>query len=263
VPYDRDLNTRSFPGSHGAVFKAFSKSSRIFGSNREVFAIKEIHLPNTKAQKRVKSEIQFLWECKHRNILRLTDAYEIEEEDWTNTIFLVTEPWAPMSLQMFFESVAGRDPDLHNNCPWYNRKSVKPWPGIIEQCIAGLQYLHEHQIRYKDLKPANILLRNEETQDHTPGVWVIIADLGISKRFAPATETSFTAGTYSFLAPEQIEKIGSTHKSDIFSLGCCFSMIEAVVCAGSDGLLAIGNAAMGTDSCQFAKNIRLVHDTLE
>lgn len=261
VPYERDLNTRSFPGSHGAVFKALSKSSRLFESNRRVFAIKEIHLPNHKSRIKVEAEIQFLRECKHRNILGLADAYEIEQKDWTNTIFLVTAPWAPTSLQIFFEFMARDDSDLAPMCPWYSPGRFQPWPNIIEQCIDGLQYLHEHEIRHKDLKPANILLLNRPNKDHATGVRVILADLGISKRFIHGAETSFQ-GTYSFLAPEQIERTGSTHKSDIFSLGCCFVMVEAALHAGKDGLSAVENAAMGTDSCQFANNLRWVHETL-
>jgi len=261
VAYERDLNTRSFPGSHGAVFKAFSRSSRLFGSNRKVFAIKEIHLPDQRSRTRVEFEIQFLRECKHRNILGLEDAYEIEQKDWKNTIFLVTEPWAPTSLQIFFEFVARDDCEIAVMCPWYSPGSFQPWPEIIEQCIDGLQYLHEHDIRHKDLKPANILLLNERTQGNAIGVRVILADLGISKRLIHGAETSFH-GTYSFLAPEQIEKTGSTHKSDIFSLGCCFAMVKAVVHAGKDGLISIENAAMGTDSCQFANNLREVHEVL-
>lgn len=261
VPYERDLNTRSFPGSHGAVFKALSKSSRLFGSNRKVFAIKEIHLPNHRSRRKVEFEIQFLRECKHRNILGLADAYEIEQQDWTNTIFLVTEPWAPISLQIFFELIARDDSDLVPMCPWYSLGRFHPWPDIIEQCIDGLQYLHEHKIRHKDLKPANILLLNRLIQGRATGVRVILADLGISKRFIHGAETSFQ-GTYSFLAPEQIKRTGSTYKSDIFSLGCCFAMVEAVLRAGKDGLSAVENAAMGTDSCQFANNLRQVHETL-
>jgi len=261
VPYERDLNTRSFPGSHGAVFKAFSRSSHLFGSNRKVFAIKEIHLPDQRSRTRVEFEIQFLRECKHRNILGLEDAYEIEQKDWKNTIFLVTEPWAPTSLQIFFEFVARDDCEIAVMCPWYSPGSFQPWPEIIEQCIDGLQYLHEHDIRHKDLKPANVLLLNERTQGNAIGMRVILADLGVSKRLIHGAETSFH-GTYSFLAPEQIEKTGSTHKSDIFSLGCCFAMVKAVVHAGKDGLISIENAAMGTDTCQFAKNLREVYEVL-
>lgn len=39
-------------------------------------------------------------------------------------------------------------------------------------------------------------------------------------------------------------------------------MVEAALRAGKDGLSVVENAAMATDSCQFANNLRWVHETL-
>lgn len=263
VPYIRDQGERCFPGSYSTVFKAETTSSRLFRSDRKSFAVKEIHFPDRNTRQQAAREIEHLKLCKHRNILQLTDAYVIDTKALSNTIFLVTEPWAPISLQRFFEDLVSSKDGRSGLCPWYTLCGLQPWPSIIEQCVDGLKYLHEKSIRHKDLKPPNILLVDESCGEyHSPHVRPIIADLGISKKYIPGADTSFH-GTYQYLAPEQIDRIESTPKSDIFSLGCCFAMIEAVLHSGQKGLELVEEAAMGVGPCQFGMNLSGIHKILD
>ncbi len=62
-------------------------------------------------------------------------------------------------------------------------------------------------------------------------------------------------GTYEWMAPEWINKSGSTPKVDVFTLGACFSIIEAIVLAGKDGLDKIWKIGLESGSCQFAANL--------
>ncbi|HEY4002205.1 MAG TPA: serine/threonine-protein kinase, partial [Candidatus Xenobia bacterium] len=77
-------------------------------------------------------------------------------------------------------------------------------------------YLHGQSspIIFRDLKPANIMLRN----DHH----VTVIDFGIAKMATPATTRTSTliraAGTTGFAAPEQYGA-GTDQRSDIYSLG--------------------------------------------
>lgn len=65
-----------------------------------------------------------------------------------------------------------------------------------------------------------------------------IADFGISKDCVMGAATTFN-GTYRWEAPEWMDQSESTPKVDVFTLGACFAIIEAVVLAGRDGLRSI------------------------
>ena len=62
-------------------------------------------------------------------------------------------------------------------------------------------------------------------------------------------------GTYQWVASEWISKSESTPKVDVFTLGACFAIIEAVVLAGRDGLRNIWHIGLESNSCQFAANL--------
>lgn len=84
------------------------------------------------------------------------------------------------------------------------------------QLVVGLQHIHARGILHIDLKPANILL--DENDD------IRICDFGLSRGFSVfADNTDRMDGTEIFLPPES--HIGSqifTYSRDIFSLGVIF-----------------------------------------
>jgi serine/threonine protein kinase len=93
-------------------------------------------------------------------------------------------------------------------------------------CIAGaVAYLHEQEIKHKDLKPSNILLSSN-------GLWV--TDFGTATNFSVLT-TSATEdgerGTPKYFAPEIAVYAPSGRAADIFSLGCIFLEI-ITLCIG-------------------------------
>jgi serine/threonine-protein kinase len=81
------------------------------------------------------------------------------------------------------------------------------------QACAGLQHAHEAGLVHRDVKPGNLLLRDD-------GV-LKIADFGIA-RAAEATrhtQVGTLLGTAAYLAPEQIAGEDATTASDVYSLG--------------------------------------------
>lgn len=91
-------------------------------------------------------------------------------------------------------------------------------------CLAGaVQYLHENDIRHKDLKPRNIL------PDRKDGLFV--TDFGISRDCTDAS-TSVTngieRGTYKYCAPEVARYEPRGRAADIYSLGCVFLEMTTV-----------------------------------
>jgi serine/threonine protein kinase len=91
-------------------------------------------------------------------------------------------------------------------------------------CITnGVQYLHDNDIRHKDLKPRNILL------DKRGGLF--ITDFGISRDNTDAS-TSVTngieRGTYKYCAPEVARLEPRGRAADIYALGCVILEMETV-----------------------------------
>jgi serine/threonine protein kinase len=91
-------------------------------------------------------------------------------------------------------------------------------------CLSsGLAYIHRHAIRHKDIKPQNILIHEGR---------VIFTDFGIAldANGQSTTTTGMSeAFTRRYCAPEVANNQPRNRKSDVFSLGCVFLEILAVV----------------------------------
>jgi serine/threonine protein kinase/class 3 adenylate cyclase len=87
---------------------------------------------------------------------------------------------------------------------------------VLKVCDA-VQYAHEHGVLHRDLKPGNILLREEGEP--------LVADFGLAKiNTADATQslsvTGHVVGTLENMAPEQAESSKDVdERADVFSLG--------------------------------------------
>jgi serine/threonine protein kinase len=91
-------------------------------------------------------------------------------------------------------------------------------------CLVGvINYVHAERIRHKDVKPSNILLSNR-------GMW--LADFGISSDFSALSSSQSEAvdrGTLQYFAPEVASYEKSGRAADIFSLGCIFLEMVALL----------------------------------
>jgi serine/threonine protein kinase len=90
---------------------------------------------------------------------------------------------------------------------------------IMLQALEGLAYAHQKGFVHRDLKPQNILLTARER-----GV-AKVSDFGLAKNFQKAgfsgmTATGSVAGTYPFMAREQVTNFKYVKPvSDVWSMG--------------------------------------------
>jgi serine/threonine protein kinase len=242
-------------GSFGTVYKAQNTKTRT------TVAVKRLsQIYTTKMQNTVRKELSMLQICDHPNIVKLLDAYQISDQP--DTFHLVMDPWAPYTLYKFLHQ---SDSQRCHDSPWFNQSSHRTERQVIRifrGLADGLCYLHDKSIKHKDLKPENILL-----YDDTPrGIRPIIADLGISKIFKSGNPTDYNKSTYAYLAPEQVESTGSTLRSDVWQLGCCFALLLAVFRHGSAGCRYLWDSfenSNGDCSCNIALEARTFMATFD
>ncbi len=85
---------------------------------------------------------------------------------------------------------------------------------ILEQIASALDAAHAEGLVHRDVKPANVLLRDAHAY---------LTDFGLTKRTTSATSLTATGqfvGTAQYMAPEQIMGDAVDGRADIYALGC-------------------------------------------
>nr|BBH93039.1 hypothetical protein KTA_12380 [Thermogemmatispora argillosa] len=186
-------------GGMGTVYLALDQDQ-----NGLPVALKQIHKGGLSAQQRadlelsLQREADLLRELHHPNIPRLHAYWS--EPDYS---YLVLEYIAGETLEQYLQRRSGKPLPLRQVLTW----------GL--QLCDVLAYLHRQEppIIYRDLKPSNIMLRQQDGR-------LFLIDFGIARRFRPGQARDTTAlGSLGFAAPEQYGKAQTTPRSDLYSLG--------------------------------------------
>ncbi|SMF52398.1 serine/threonine-protein kinase PpkA [Alteromonadaceae bacterium Bs31] len=95
--------------------------------------------------------------------------------------------------------------------------SLKEIVSVIRQCASALDFAHRKKIVHRDIKPDNIMFREDGA--------AVITDFGIAKEVDSdlnLTQTGLVIGTPKYMAPEQIRGKAVDHRADIYALGILF-----------------------------------------
>ncbi len=184
-------------GGMGKVYEAYDKAL-----GRKV-AIKRVR-PELVRSAYVRE--QFLAEARMVALLR--HPYIVE-------IYTVIE--SESSLYLVFEYVDGQT--LETRLDIDGRISFSEAKRIFDYVCRGLHYAHSQDIIHCDLKPGNIMIREDGTAK--------VMDFGVAKKVMDGeTGARTVAGTPAYMAPEQ-QKGFMRKQSDVYSLALC--LYEALV----------------------------------
>lgn len=75
----------------------------------------------------------------------------------------------------------------------------------------AIKYIHDQEIFHRDLKPENILLDSNLN--------VKLCDFGFTAKEQKEVARTTFCGTYEYMAPETLQGMNQTKKTDIWSLG--------------------------------------------
>ncbi|KAH0561961.1 hypothetical protein GP486_003333 [Trichoglossum hirsutum] len=193
-------------GSFGIVDKVQRTSGPFQG---KVYARKVLFLPkNTSERERVlasiQNEVRIAKSVRHRHVVRLIETYLCGKK-----YAMIMTPAAEENLREYLSRVDGSllDPGVQEL-----RERIPPWFRCL---VSAVTYLHAQDIRHRDIKPLNILIRNGN---------ILLTDFGAAMRLPGETipvETG-TRGTKKYCAPEMAKGYRSGRPADIYSLGVVF-----------------------------------------
>ncbi|KAF7502388.1 hypothetical protein GJ744_005966 [Endocarpon pusillum] len=194
-------------GSYGEVDEVQESST---GAS---YARKRIHLDTNKPSdviaKEVKNEVAIMQKLRHLHIA--TVLFYLRDGDGYSIFML---PVADYDLWKFMGHCSRQDfpPSL--------TKQIYPWFGCL---LDALAYAHKLEIKHQDIKPSNILIKNNQPY---------LSDFGLAKDFAEihmsTSHGDKVQGTPVYRAPEVLPNQQRGRRADVFALGCVYSEMFSI-----------------------------------
>ena len=201
--YTINLRDRLGKGGYGTVYKARDNNGAIVAA-KEIDKIKDL---SSKAALRELENAHKQKQLNHGNIVKILDIYKDDEQIW-----------------LFIEFCNGGDLNDYakNNFAEFNAKKIS----LMKQIADGLQFLHSNRIAHRDMKPENILLQHQASEEP---ITVKLTDFGVAK-FIPLNAKSSAMytnlGTHTYKAPDFWNSTDGQikyHKNiDVYALGLTF-----------------------------------------
>jgi len=181
-------------GADEAVWQVIHKKSG------DILACKEVPCPDDDETHlaSITNEIDTMSQIRHRNIVQLHSSMQDK-----NTVYIVFDLYTGSSLRAL----------LSLNNKKKRRMSEMYIKKITSQVCSALQYIHDREIIHGDLKPENIMFKEEGS--HT----IKIINFGLSLKTGSGARSSRRAGTPPYMAPEIWLGLSYTNTIDIWSFG--------------------------------------------
>ena len=176
-------------GTNSKIYKTVNKNNK---TNR---AIKTYDLSDNQSEKLnnlIKNEIKILKHLDHPNIVKLFEYYQNPKE--THLI-----------LELLGNDIFDK---LSKNQKFSEEQTAK----FIVQIISAVKYMHDNGIIYRDIKPENILIYDEEN------FLVKLIDYDTSL-YINEKKLKEKIGTPSYMAPEILKGEEYDYKVDVWSIG--------------------------------------------
>ncbi|KAH0548299.1 hypothetical protein GP486_008003, partial [Trichoglossum hirsutum] len=182
-------------------------------SDGAIFARKSIRVLAYQAAnitEAVEREVAIIRKLRHAHVISIHDVYREPK-----SIGIIMSPVADGDLDWFFERCTDEGFSVQL------LSLLRVWFACLSEALV---YIHGQNIRHKDIKPGNILVRNE---------LVYFTDFGLARDF-DSSMTSSTEGcvlgkTPTYSPPEVISEGKRGRSADIFSLGCVFAEMETLL----------------------------------
>ncbi len=188
---------RSLRGKHldPATMHTILRAQNIPVPGREVALKVATHNVN---HKRFAGEWQNLLCLSHPNVIEVYGGGEYRQQPYYVMQFLNTMVPLPRMLKEF---------------------TLREKLNVLMEAGRGLQYLHDHGIIHRDIKPGNIATCKIAQGKYTTR----IMDLGLAKNIEEnlgLTHTNTIIGSPAYMSPEQVASARDVdHRADIYSLG--------------------------------------------
>lgn len=156
----------------------------------------------------------------HRHIIKLITKYTDDR-----TFSLILQPVASDGdLAQYLSTYRQLGEMLSGDALITAKDTMKRTIARAFGCLAcGLEYIHSHRIRHRDVKPAKILVHDGKIIYTGFGIALDWSDLSCSTEDEPAPYTR------KYAAPEVVNMTPNNSSSDVFSLGCVFLELTAAL----------------------------------
>ncbi|KAE9363338.1 kinase-like protein, partial [Stipitochalara longipes BDJ] len=160
------------------------------------------------AIKSFQNELTALKRLSHKHLVKLVSSYT--DRNWVG---LIMTPVAECNFEQFLST---------DNITQIDRQTcVRRFFGCLATAV---DYLHQNLIRHKDIKPANILVKDRN---------VLLTDFGTSHNWSEDTRSTSNGTiigfTKRYCAPEVAGCASRNQSSDVWSLGCVFLEMGTVL----------------------------------
>lgn len=186
-------------GGSGEVDRIRSKLSRKIYVRKRLKR-RETFEQNAEALKLFKREVDHLKNLKHRHLVRYIGSYTDPQY-----VGIIMDPVAEQDLQRFLSQSAFKPAEY--TC-------IREAFGCL---CSALIYLHSQNVRHKDIKPQNILVKERKVYITDFGLAIDWKTLGRS-----TTKGDHGPITRQYAAPEVMDNEPRNTSADIWSLGCVY-----------------------------------------